>query len=323
MTQNNIVLKKCFYIIAFACIVILGIGAFFISNAYSARAYSQTDSAYSYSIVSQNAYPTIKPGSSYNFILIVRNTGTQTWQKNKVNLGTSHPQDRISGFIRGGGNPSGWISQNRIQFQESSVAPGAIATYSFYMQAPTTMSAGSYQEYFQLVADGVEWMQDYGIYWNINVVTGASMYRYSVVSQNAYPNLYNNQSYNFILKVRNTGYTTWQKNKVNLGTSHPQDRVSVFTREGDGPSGWISQNRIQFQESSVAPGEIATYSFWMKNVNVTAGTYYEYFQLVAENVTWMTDYGIYWRVIAKDGPMPTYDLLSFYSDSQTGDALHQ
>ncbi|MGI6370977.1 MAG: S8 family serine peptidase [Patescibacteria group bacterium] len=254
-------------------------------------------SAYDYSIVSQNGYPTLNQGGAgYNFVLTVKNTGSQTWQKNRVNLGTSRSHDRIPAFLREGGDPSGWISPNRIAFQESSVAPGQNATYSFWMQN-SGVGAGTYREYFQLVADGVGWMTDYGIYWDVRVPQPLSAYDYSIVSQNGYPTL--NQGgagYNFVLTVKNTGSQTWQKNRVNLGTSRSHDRIPAFLREGGDPSGWISPNRIAFQESSVAPGQNATYSFWMQNSGVGAGTYREYFQLVADGIGWMTDYGIYWDV---------------------------
>jgi hypothetical protein len=31
------------------------------------------------------------------------------------------------------------------------------------------VSPGNYKEYFQLVADGITWMEDYGIYWEVKV----------------------------------------------------------------------------------------------------------------------------------------------------------
>jgi hypothetical protein len=139
-------------------------------------------------------------------------------------------------------------------------------------------------------------MEDYGIYWEVRVPNPTPAYSHSFVTQNGYPTLDRGQSYNFILKVKNTGTQTWRQGQVNLGTSHGNDRIPIFTREGSGPSGWIKANRIKFKESSVAPGQTATYSFWMKNNGVNTGTYKEYFQLVADGITWMEDYGIYWEV---------------------------
>jgi hypothetical protein len=139
-------------------------------------------------------------------------------------------------------------------------------------------------------------MEDYGIYWDVKVPTPTPAYAHSYVTQNAHPTLANGSSYNFTLTVRNTGAQTWSRNTVRLGTARDRDRTPRFLREGDGPSGWIAPNRIQMQESSVAPGETATFSFWMKNNGQPSGTYREYFQLVADGVGWMEDYGIYWDV---------------------------
>jgi archaellum component FlaG (FlaF/FlaG flagellin family) len=252
---------------------------------------------YSHSFVRQNAYPTVGPGQSYNFVLVLKNTGSATWQQDQVNLGTDRSRDRIPAYTREGDGPSGWIKGNRIRFQEASVAPNENATFSFWMRNDG-MSIGTYREYFRLVADGIQWMEDYGIYWDVSAVSTADTYRHSFINGSAYPTLSSGESYNLVVRVRNTGTATWQQDQVNLGTDRSRDRIPVFTREGNGPSGWIKGNRIRFQEASVAPGGTATYSFWIKNDGVSPGVYHEYFRLVADGITWMEDYGIYWDVTA-------------------------
>ncbi len=142
-------------------------------------------------------------------------------------------------------------------------------------------------------------MQDYGIYWDVRVPQPTPSYAHSFVSQNSFPTLSQNQSYKFTVTVKNTGRETWSRNVVRLGTSRNQDRVPAFIREGDGPSGWVSPNRIKMTQATVAPGQNATFSFWMKNNGVSAGTHREYFRLVADGVGWMQDYGIYWDVSAR------------------------
>jgi len=250
--------------------------------------------AYSHRYTSQNGDPTLRTGQSYKFTLRVKNTGTSTWRRGRVNLATSKGHDRISGFLREGDGPSGWISPNRIKFTQSTVAPNAYATYEFYMEVPRGMPPGQYREYFQLVADGVGWMEDYGIYWNITV---PSQYSYQYISQNSNPTLRKGRSYKFTLRVKNTGQSTWRRNKVRLGTSRDHDRISSFLREGGNPSGWISGNRIQLKESSVAPNAYGTFEFYMKVPNnMSAGSYREYFQVVADGVGWLQDYGIYWQI---------------------------
>jgi hypothetical protein len=96
--------------------------------------------------------------------------------------------------------------------------------------------------------------------------------------------------------LRNTGTATWTQDVVHLGTSRDRDRVPNFLRQGTGPSGWTSPNRVKMQEQSVAPGYTATFSFWMQNEWTPSGTFNEYFQPVADGIGWLEDYGIYWGV---------------------------
>ena len=264
---------------------------------------SSDPSTYQYEIASQNGYPTLSPGQSYNFNFVIKNTGTSTWYKYRVNLGTDRALDRIPGFIRAdnvNGNNSGWYYDNRIYMQEDMVVPGQTATFSFWYTIPNGMSSGTYQEYFRPVADGVTWMQDKGVYWNINIRSLTDSYHYQVVSQNDYPTLSPGQSYNYTIQVKNTGNTTWNKYQVNLAPDRPRDRITGFIREdltNHNDSGWYYYNRIYLQQDTVAPGETGTFSFWMTVPNGMApGTYREYFRMVADNITWMEDYGVYWDI---------------------------
>ncbi len=245
----------------------------------------------------QNAYPTLAPGEAYNFVVRFKNTGTATWTKGVVNLGTDRSRDHIPRFTREGDGPSGWTSPNRVTMQEATVAPGEYATYSFWMRNDN-VSPGSYDEYFRLVADGILWMEDLGVKWTITTISTADGYHYIPGYQNGYPTLSKGQGYQFVLTVKNTGHTTWTKGVVNLGTNDPQDRIPSFTREcADGSaSGWISPNRVTMQEGSVAPGQFATYKFCLRNDSVSSGTYRQGFRVVADGITWMEDPSMYWSV---------------------------
>lgn len=254
--------------------------------------------SYRYDFVSQNAYPNLAPGESYNFVLRLKNTGSTTWDQSIVHLATDRGRDRVPFFAREGGSPSGWVSPNRIKMQESSVAPGGIATFSFWMRNDTA-SPGMYREYFRPVADGAGWMDDLGIYWDVTALSALGGYRYQFVSQDSHSvSLARGQAHQFSLTVTNTGSTTWTKGVVNLGTDRPADRIPSFTREGDrgSVSGWVSGNRVTVQQSSVAPGENATFVFWLRNDSHAAGTSREYFRLVADGLGWMSDYGIFWDI---------------------------
>lgn len=95
--------------------------------------------------------------------------------------------------------------------------------------------------------------------------------------------------------VENTGNVTWygynsrcpDKTIVNLGTTYELDRASRFFYRG-ADQGWLGNNRIFMIEDAVHPGEIATFAF-NSIAPIDESIYREYFNLVAENVSWFTD----------------------------------
>jgi hypothetical protein len=141
---------------------------------------TQTTTPYSWRYVSQKAYsdsamtrpltgvPTVAPGAKLYAQLVAYNAGNQAWQQSNLHLGTSRPTDRTSIFY-----DASWLAPQRAaSMQTGPVVPGNNATFNFTMQAPTT--PGSYKEYFNLVADGITWLNDPGLYYPINVVSGSS-----------------------------------------------------------------------------------------------------------------------------------------------------
>lgn len=265
------------------------------------------DQTYHYQYVSQSPsypdYTTLRPGESTTFELVVKNTGESTWTKDTVRLATDRGRDRIPFYTRG----DGWRSTgdgNRILMQEDSVAPGSEAHFRFSFTLPSNTQGGTYREYFRLVADNIGWMEDYGIYWDIKVPSVTARFNAEWQSQNradsptAEPiTLTRGQTYNFTVSFKNNGLDTWTQDVVHLGTSHGRDRISSFTGYNEGLYGWVSNNRIKMEQSSVAPGATATFSFDLKVPdNMPTGEYKEYFQPVAEYITWMQDHGVYWRI---------------------------
>lgn len=137
---------------------------------------TQTNIPYAWSVLSQEAYSNIsrtlpytnvitsQPGGKIYMRIKARNVGLQTWSNSSLRLATSNPQDRLSAF-----QDSGWLSTNRVvALQESTVNPGETGTFEFVLSAPS--QASSYNEYFNLVADGLSWLYDIGLYYDINVV---------------------------------------------------------------------------------------------------------------------------------------------------------
>ncbi|HSX04850.1 MAG TPA: hypothetical protein VLF69_00030, partial [Candidatus Saccharimonadales bacterium] len=127
-------------------------------------------------------------------------------------------------------------------------------------------------------------------------------YAWVITSQTAYtdsdythaltgdPTLAPGQKAYFKVVARNIGYQTWSQSVVHLGTSAPRDRASSLS---DGS--WLSPQRIAMQESSVTTGNTATFAFSI-NTPTAPGTYVEYFNVVADGVTWLPDQDLHYAI---------------------------
>jgi glucose/arabinose dehydrogenase len=121
--------------------------------------------------VSQSPYPTLQPGQvSTPLTIVFRNTGTQSWTKGvlgqEARLGINQDDAQWA--------PLGvnWLSANRVAAQtETSVPPGATATFTFQVRAPQI--AGTYSLHLRPVIDGTAWMEDQGVFLNITVPLAA------------------------------------------------------------------------------------------------------------------------------------------------------
>ena len=107
--------------------------------------------------------------------------------------------------------------------------------------------------------------------------------------------------------ARNTGNQTWRKDgsyPVSVGTVGPQERQSAFAPG----SSWLSPTRPAFfNETTVAPGETATFEFWITTPAQT-GVRHERFGLIANGLTWMNDVGLSFYTDVKP---PTYTCLLY------------
>ena len=86
------------------------------------------------------------------------------------------------------------------------------------------------------------------------------------------------------IELKNSGTKTWDSN-TKLATTQPRDRSSVFA-----DSSWLAPNRLDAVKGTVAPGGTYKFQFNLHAPN-KAGTYYEYFGVVEEGVTWFSDPG--------------------------------
>jgi hypothetical protein len=126
----------------------------------------------------QSGYMTLCPGDSMTATVAMYNSGSFGWVRGVLGqvayLGTWSPspgQDQPSTFGGDGtiGSPNtAWPRYNRVAIEPSAyVGPNQIAWFQFGVRAP--MTPGSYRFYIRPLIEGAQWMEDYGIYWQITV----------------------------------------------------------------------------------------------------------------------------------------------------------
>ncbi len=274
-------------------------------------------SAYSWQFVSQSSdrnLNSLPAGQRATLTVVAKNTGTAVWQKSgssPVRLGTSRPQDRASQFAS-----DGWLGPARAAvLTQSSVDPGENGTFTFVIQAP---QAGSYVEFFNLVAEGFTWMNDNGQFFPITVtqpnlsatVTSGSLPDWQPVNGTATVNL----------TIRNDGNVSWYadgKYPIRLGTANPLERSSPFYS----PT-WVADRRpAQMTPNQVDPGESGSFSFTLK-APPNAGNYPEAFTLLAENLAWFNQTTISKTIEARPPYSWSYVSQSSYTSSSKATPLN-
>lgn len=115
----------------------------------------------------QSADPVLAPGQTATLVVALRNTGYRGWYRGvagqEARLGTNRPTDVTRYDLA-----SGWLYPSRPASTTTAyVAPGQIGWFSFTVRAPS--APGNYRLDLRGVIDGVTWLEDQGIYFNIYV----------------------------------------------------------------------------------------------------------------------------------------------------------
>ncbi|MFH1533572.1 MAG: N-acetylmuramoyl-L-alanine amidase [Nitrospirota bacterium] len=171
----------------------------------------------------------------------LKNTGNVTWNKsgeNTVMLGTDHERDRDSDFDATTPARIGYLT-------DESVAPGETGTFELKLTAP--QEPGYYKEYFTPVVEGVTWMADTGMYFETTVY--GDLYAAEHVSTTSASEWEQGGKYLIIIKLRNLGQKTWDKNNFKIDLLKELD---------------LKITDAQLMSSEVEPGEIGTISFIAK-----------------------------------------------------------
>jgi len=238
--------------------------------------------------VDQSPWPVLSPGATVSYTIHLRNTGDQTWQRGsplrQVNLAVGGDSTAFADV----GMAVGWLSANRVATTtELTVAPNAIATFTFTLRAPST--PGTYRLPLHPVLDGVQHLEDEGVY---VLVVSEPGFHSAWVSQSPYPTLQAGQvSAPLSIVFRNTGTQAWTK-----GVLGREARLGINQDDAQWASlavNWLSANRVAAQtEASVAPGSTATFTFQVRAPQ-NPGTYSLHLRPVIDGTTWMEDQGVF------------------------------
>ena len=139
------------------------------SNSGGSVAAVPTDSGLHSAWVGQTSVPALQPADTSTVTLSFRNAGSKTWTKgvagSEIALGIPGDSTAYSAM----GMNAGWPSANRVAVQnESIVAPGNVATFTFSVRAP--LSLGTVNMRVRPVIDGVTWMEDQGVFLIVTVI---------------------------------------------------------------------------------------------------------------------------------------------------------
>lgn len=250
----------------------------------------------------QSAYPNLSLGEEVVLWVDLKNIGNTVWtseanamtDRGQIRLGTDKVKDRNSVFYN-----SSWLSQNRVtNMTPSLVKLGEIGRFEFTIKATQT---GSFREYFSVVAEEIAWLNDLGIYWDINVGDfnidvnvmtqvnrDASSYGAVIQTKTSNPTIGTGEDFSLSVTFRNNGSALWLSSssiiqdigEIRLGTALPHDRSSNLYH-----ADWILANRLIASDVDVSPNSDLTFEFIVKAPS-QPGTYTENFQLVAEHITW-------------------------------------
>ena len=232
--------------------------------------------------------------------ITLRNTGTKTWDSN-TKLGTTQPRDRTSPFADGS-----WLAGNRAAHVTGTVPPGGTFKFSFNFHAPA--KAGTYNEYFDLVQEGVAWFSDPGQggppdnQIQAQIVVSLPKYSGAFVAQ-SFPaadkpplTIGVGQSVDAWIDLKNVGSSTWKAGVTKLAPT-PRDQPSPLAT-----AAWLSPTRASTLAADVAPGEVGRFTIPLEGA--AAGDYTQTFGLVDEGVTWFAD--------AANGGGPADDFLKLH-----------
>lgn len=127
----------------------------------------------------QSGYMSLCPGDQRTATVAYYNSGSRGWVIGRLGevayLGTadSDPGQDAPSIVGGDGSfgspATGWARYNRPAVQPAPyVGPGQVAWFQFTVKAPA--EPGTYRVAIRPLVEGAQWMEDYGVFWQVTVL---------------------------------------------------------------------------------------------------------------------------------------------------------
>ena len=230
---------------------------------------------------------TLSPNERKKIKLRFKNTGKKTWDQNTwlhVAL-NNQPNARIIPILEN-------KSFVAADLKEKTVAPGKTGTFEVELEAGYFQ--GNYSFEVAPVVNGRYKVSRSSIFLSFNV--SKPKLDYEVVKSNLPKGtVFQGQNIKSYIELKNTGNVTWKnygKNQITLGTSGPRDRKSSFVKENQSRLGYLL-------ESEVKPGESGRFILDLDVPSKRRGQLIEQFTPVIENVGWLKDRALGFKVFVK------------------------
>ena len=226
----------------------------------------------------------IASGKRITFEAKFKNTGTETWRQDSdhfIAMNVTNPPGRTSQF-----RDIFWPQYYRPAIMKTEVVkPGETGLFRFALTAPA--KEDEYVEQFGLVAENLTWIEGGNLEIAMRVGNPKPHFAAQKVEQ-AYQDvtIEPGKAITFWVDFKNTGSETWYRNSehfIALNVTAPSGRESPFRHVF-----WPQYYRPAIMKTGVVkPGETGRFEFALQAPE-TPGVYSEKFNLVAENLTWIT-----------------------------------
>jgi RHS repeat-associated protein len=195
------------------------------------------------SFVSQSVTSAMLPGQTYPVTVTMKNTGATTWSPGEISLGAVNPVDNTTWGL------------SRVALP-AAVAPGANATFSFDVTAPS--SPGNHNFQWRMVQGASGFFSAAAPNVAVNVATDDAAF----VAQSVPAQMTPGQSYSVSVTLTNSGPSTWSPGaQFKLGSVNPVDNTTWSLSRAELPGDVPPGASVTIPFNVVAPAAAGTYNF--------------------------------------------------------------